>query len=91
MRVLHGTLYFGGDGNLFDQILMNRPLLDRSRTPLKFRAGTAGVFALPDMVSHRASEGPVRFGLPQGNAARNVDTTGYSDHFPVVAIVDEAG
>ena len=89
-RVLHGTLYFGGNGNVFDQILMARPLLDGSPTPLKLREGSTGVFALPEMVSHRVSEGPIRFGLPKGDATGNVDTAGFSDHFPVVAIVDEA-
>jgi predicted extracellular nuclease len=89
-RQLDGTLYFKGDGNLFDQILASRSLLDRSPTALKVRDGTAGVFALSAMVDHRVSEGPVRFGLPKGDAAKNVDTSGFSDHFPVSVMVDES-
>lgn len=88
-RMLEGTLYFKNDGNLFDQIFMSRPLLDKSATPFKFRDGTAGIFAYPPMVSHRLGEGPRRFGLPKGNAAENVDPTGFSDHFPVAAIIEE--
>jgi predicted extracellular nuclease len=88
-RQLDGTLYFKGDGNLFDQILASRSLLDRSPTALKVRTGTAGVFTIPAMVDHRVSEGPVRFGLPKGDAAKNVDTTGFSDHFPVSVMLDE--
>ena len=89
-RQLNGTLYYKGDGNLFDQILVSQSLLDGSQTALKVRAGTAGVFSIPEMVDHRVSEGPVRFGLPKGDAAKNVDTTGFSDHFPVSVVIDEA-
>jgi hypothetical protein len=35
------------------------------------------------MVSHRVSEGSLRFGLPKGNPAKNIDEAGFSDHFPV--------
>lgn len=89
-RQLDGTLYYKGDGNLFDQILVSRSLLDRGPTALKLRDGTAGVFTLPEMVDHRVGEGPVRFGLPKGDVARNVNPAGFSDHFPVTVIVDEA-
>ncbi len=41
------------------------------------------------MVDHRVGEGPIRFGLPRGNAAANVDTEGFSDHFPVSVLIDE--
>jgi endonuclease/exonuclease/phosphatase family metal-dependent hydrolase len=90
-RQLDGTLYFKSDGNVFDQILVGRPLLDRSRTPFKVRAGSAAVFTLPEMVDNRVGAGPIRFGLPKGDAAKNVNADGFSDHFPVTVIVDEAG
>jgi hypothetical protein len=32
----------------------------------------------------------VRFGLPTRDAAKIVDTTGFSDHVPVSVIVEEA-
>lgn len=89
-RVLDGTLYFKGDGNLFDQILVSRPLLDRSPSALKLRVGSAGPFTLPAMVDHKTGEGPVRFGLPKGDAAGNVNQAGFSDHFPVTVMLDEA-
>lgn len=89
-RMLEGTLYYKGDANIFDQILMSRPLLDRSATPFKYRAGSAGPVTVPAMVSHRVGEGPRRFGLPKGNPA-NVDQTGFSDHFPVAVMIDEDG
>jgi hypothetical protein len=42
------------------------------------------------MVDHRKSFGPIPFGLPRGDAARNVNPDGYSDHFPVAVVLDEA-
>jgi len=84
-RQLEGTLYYKNNGNLFDQILINRPLLDAKKdSGFKFVDGSAGLFALPAMVSNKTGEGPRRFGLPKGNVAKNVDKTGFSDHFPVV-------
>lgn len=88
-RKLNGTLYFKNDGNVFDQILMSRPLLDGGESAFKLVNGSAGPEAPADMVSHRVGEGAIRFGLPKGNAAQNVDPTGYSDHFPVSVILEE--
>ena len=87
-RLIDGTLYFGGDGNVFDQILVNRALLD-GRGPLRVLEATARIEALPDMVSHRVGEGPIRFGLPRGDAAANVNPDGFSDHFPVSVRIEE--
>lgn len=89
-RQVEGTLYFRDNGNLFDQILVNRPLLDTKKdSGFKLIDGSAGLFAFSDMVSHKTGEGPRRFGLPKGDASKNVDKTGYSDHFPVVLKVKE--
>jgi hypothetical protein len=74
---------------LFDQILANCPLLDRGESAFKVVDGTASVIVLPEMVSHRKGEGPIRFGLPGGNASENVDLDGLSDHFPVGIVVTE--
>jgi len=87
---LDGTLYYRNDGNLFDQIGANRYLLDRPDRPFRVIDGSARVFAHPPMVSHRVGEGPRRFGLPKGDAAGNVDATGFSDHFPVSVLIREA-
>ena len=87
-RTLDGTLYFDGDANLFDQILVARGLLAGSG-PLRVVEGSARVEAFPEMVDHRVGEGPIRYGLPKGNAAINVNTAGFSDHFPVSVAIDE--
>lgn len=87
-RALDGTLYFDGNANLFDQILVARGLLTGPGR-LKVVEASAKIEAFPEMVSHRVSEGPIRFGLPKGNAAVNVNTAGFSDHFPVSVVIDE--
>jgi hypothetical protein len=89
-RGIDGSLYYKGDGNLFDQILAAKAVLTG---PGVFRVvdGSARLEAYPEMVSTSVSEGPIRFGLPKGDAARNVDQDGYSDHFPVSVLVDETG
>lgn len=87
-RMLNGTLYFQGDGNVFDQVLVNRPVLDGGG-PFTVVAGSAGVLAFAEMVSPSVSAGPIRFGLPRGDAARNVDQDGFSDHFPVALTLRE--
>lgn len=82
-RELNGTLYFRNDGNVFDMILAGRPLLDKGDAAFKVLDGTARPEPIADMVSDSVSRGPIRFGLPRGEVAENVDVTGYSDHFPV--------
>jgi len=87
-RALDGTLYFDNDANLFDQILVARGLLTGPGR-LKAVEASAKIEAFPGMVDHRVGEGPIRFGLPKGNAAANVNTAGFSDHFPVSVEIDE--
>jgi predicted extracellular nuclease len=81
-RVIDGTLYFGGNGNVFDQILVSSSLLT-GESGLHVLPETACIDAAQPMVDHRVGEGPIRFGLPKGDAAKNITETGFSDHFPV--------
>jgi predicted extracellular nuclease len=89
LRTLDGTLYFDDDANVFDQILIARGLLT-GPSQLKVADASATVEAFPEMVDHRVGQGPIRFGLPKGDAAANVNTAGFSDHFPVSVLIDEA-
>ncbi len=88
-RVIDGTLYYNDNdnGNLFDQILVNPSLLNGKRH-FRVNTATADIFAFPAMVDHRVGDGPIRFGLPKGDAAANVNQAGFSDHFPVVVEID---
>ena len=88
-RTLYGTLYFAGEGNTFDRILASRGLLTGPGA-LKVREASARIEALPAMVSPSKNEGPIRFGLPRGDAAANINQAGFADHFPVSVIIDEA-
>jgi endonuclease/exonuclease/phosphatase family metal-dependent hydrolase len=87
-RTIDGTLYFDSDGNVFDQILVNRSLLNGERN-LTVDSASAAIHAFPAMVDHRVGNGPIRFGLPKGNAAANVNQDGFSDHFPVCVTIRE--
>jgi predicted extracellular nuclease len=86
-RMLNGTFYFGGDANVFDQILVSPGLLGGA-SGLRVVAGSARIEAQAPMTSHRVGEGPIRFGLSEGDAQKNVNPDGYSDHFPVSVLIE---
>lgn len=87
-KSVQGTLYFDGNGHLFDQILVSKGLLLKN-SPIKVDETTAKMELYPEMIGHRVAHGPIRFGLPKGNAGQNVNTRGYSDHFPVSVVLLE--
>lgn len=87
-KLIQGTLYFGGNGNVFDQILVSRGLLNQNN-PITVDESTARIELYPEMVDHSVSYGPIRFGLPDGDAAKNIKTEGFSDHFPVSVVLCE--
>lgn len=87
-RLLYGTIYFNGNADVFDQILVSRPMLGSG--VFTVQEDTARIEAFPEMVSSTKSDGPIPFGLSRGNAAKNVNVDGYSDHFPVSVVVTEA-
>ncbi len=88
-RLLYGTITFEGNGAVFDQLLVSRGLLLGERG-LKVRESSARMETYPEMVSGSLSEGPIRFGLPKGDLTANVNPDGYSDHFPVSVVLEEA-
>jgi endonuclease/exonuclease/phosphatase family metal-dependent hydrolase len=88
-RILYGTLYYKGDANIFDQILVSRAFL-RGPGPLRVLEETARIEALPAMVHDSKNEGPIRFGLPKGKPEQNCNQEGFSDHFPVSVLIEAA-
>lgn len=88
-RTVDGTLYFRGTGYVFDQLLVGPGFLKRT-SPLRIVDNTAQIEAFDVMTSTRRSEGPIRFGLPKGNPAKNINRLGYSDHFPISVVVRES-
>jgi hypothetical protein len=87
-RLVHGTLYFNGNGNIFDQLLVSKGLMIPNSS-ITVKESTAKIEIFPEMVDHRVSYGPIRFGLPKGNVS-NVNTNGFSDHFPVSVVLLES-
>jgi predicted extracellular nuclease len=87
-RLVHGTLYFNGNGNIFDQLLVSKGLMIPNSS-ITVKESTAKIEIFPEMVDHRVSYGPIRFGLPKGNV-NNVNTNGFSDHFPVSVVLLES-
>ena len=86
-RTLYGTIYFNKNGDVFDQILVSSSLLGGGR--LTVREGSARIETFPEMVSESKSYGAIPFGLSKGDASKNVNLDGYSDHFPVSVIIEE--
>ena len=87
-KLLHGTIYYDGNGNLFDQLLVSKGLLLQNN-PLTVDETTARIEAYPEMTDHRVAYGPSRFGLPKSNAGKHVNLSGFSDHFPVSVVLRE--
>lgn len=86
-RNLNGTLYYRGDGNVFDQILVSQGLV-KNRGAFRALLHTARIEAFPEMIDSRVTPAPVRFGLPKGNARKNVNREGFSDHYPVSLMIE---
>ena len=86
-RSLNGTLYYRSDGHVFDQILVSPGLVKKGGA---FRAllHTSRIEAFPEMIDSKASPAPIRFGLPKGNARKNVNREGFSDHYPVSLTIE---
>ena len=73
---------------MFDQLLVSKGLLIPN-SPITVIEATARIELFPEMVDHRVAYGPIRFGLPKGNATAKVNVNGFSDHFPVSVILQE--
>lgn len=86
-RTLYGTIYFKGDADVFDQILVSQTLLAGGK--LSVVDSSARIEAYPEMVHNSKNEGPIRFGLPSGDADKNCNLDGYADHFPVSVVIEE--
>ncbi len=87
-RKIYGSLYYKGNANLFDQIFVNRAFVTGTG-PFSVQEETTRLETFAQMTSKSKNEGPIRFGLPKGNVNKNINTNGYSDHFPVSVVIEE--
>ncbi|WP_402464125.1 endonuclease/exonuclease/phosphatase family protein [Isoptericola aurantiacus] len=79
-----GTFYFDNEPNVLDQILVNEPLIEPG-APWHVDAGSARIHKHPAMVDDGDYPKPVAF----GGMGKPVDRDGFSDHFPVTAVLTE--
>lgn len=73
-----GSLGYQGQWNLFDQIIISKPLLENKNKGLRFN--TAEIFNRDFLVQQ---EGRNK-GYPHRTFSRGVFINGYSDHFPIL-------
>ncbi|MEO0817648.1 MAG: endonuclease/exonuclease/phosphatase family protein [Pseudomonadota bacterium] len=89
-RIVSGTLYYEGEPNLFDQILVSKGFLLED-SPITCDVRSARLDTIPEMVSRKSSEGPIRFGFPRkGQTDGYINLDGFSDHFPISLTLKEA-
>lgn len=82
-----GTGYYHGTWSAFDQILVNRGLLDAG--DLQLVPGSMQVVREPFMVNSIGA--PMRFFQPHVDPSeQDLDKTGYSDHLPVVVRLQQS-
>jgi predicted extracellular nuclease len=76
---------YGAELNMLDQFMVSKSLITRGRP---FEVASVDILSFPGMTAGRYNT-PVRFGLPKGNVAKNVNTSGFSDHLPIELILKE--
>lgn len=81
-REVFGTIYYGGDGFAFDQIMVSPGLL-RTNGRFELLDDAMRIEAPQDIVSSSKNEGPIRFGRPSERGDSRLNPEGASDHFPV--------
>ena len=77
-----GTLYFDGP-NVLDQFLVNKNFL-KPDSVFKVKPDSANIIHFPEMLKKDGSP------IPFGGMGKPVNQNGFSDHFPVEAILTEA-
>lgn len=77
-----GTLYFNGP-NLLDQFLINKNWLQPASF-FKVKTDSATIIKFPEMMNKKGEP------IPFGGMGKPVNQNGFSDHFPVEVVVNEA-
>jgi hypothetical protein len=85
-RHADGSFYFANQPNMLDQFLVNRQLIIEN-APLHIDESSVEILRFPG-TSH---EGDYPRPIPFGGMGKPVDPNGYSDHFPIGAVVTERG
>ena len=80
----HGTLYYKGAWNLFDQIIVSQGLLSKTEG-ISYKPESFSIFGPPWM---RVKEGQFAGG-PKRSFGFGVYLNGYSDHFPTYILIEK--
>lgn len=78
-----GTFYYNGFPNFLDQFLISKGIVEGNK--IRFRYDSVQIIAYPEMITGKYNE-PVKFGRPSND---DLDLKGFSDHFPITAIINE--
>lgn len=78
-----GTLYFENAPNLLDQFLINKNWL-KTTSPFKIKPDSVNIVKYPPMVDKDGHP------IPFGGMGKKVNKNGFSDHFPVEVMINEA-
>ena len=76
-----GTFRFRSDWNMLDHFLISKGML-LNDSPIRVRPESVAIFR-PDQLKG-SGNAPRRFGRP----SRNLDSNGFSDHFPITVIIE---
>lgn len=80
-----GSHYYDNFPNVLDQFLANKNMIKRN-APIKVLPETVEILRYPEMVASGDYPSPIRF----GGMGKPVNQNGFSDHFPIKVIVEEA-
>src|SRR5919199_504305 len=77
-----GSFYFQNEPNMLDQFLVNKNM-SKENSPISVDAKSVQIIRFPGM----SSKGRYPQPIPFGGMGKKVNTSGYSDHFPVAVHV----
>ncbi len=78
-----GTLYYENLPNLLDQFLINKNWL-KTMSPFKIKPDSVNIVKFAPMVDKKGQP------IPFGGMGKPVNQNGFSDHFPVEVLINEA-
>jgi hypothetical protein len=80
-----GSFYHDNLPNMLDQFLVSKGFL-KSNAPIQLKTDSVRIEAFPEMVSGGDYPDPIPFGRP----AEDLNTDGFSDHYPISVVLQEA-
>jgi len=79
------SFYYDNLPNMLDQFLVSKGFL-KTNAPIQCKADSAKVETFPEMISGGDYPDPIPFGRPSDN----LNVNGFSDHYPISVVLQEA-